>query len=365
MAQRHQFDKRRNSAKARLAVLMGVSGLTFITVAISTLPARGDDVSRALQEITDTADRLCGNVATSGQTNSLKASGDVKAELNGLVKKLADIGVSASGETNSSAYEGVVQQELTTALQDVRKCKLKVFNTLQEKLLFNVAPAATSAEEENAYAAARGNLDRLRGYVSTCKVCGHKDAALAEIYSLETTAQEERIYSLARGKVDSLHVYVSTCRVCTYKEAALGEIRSLEAPRTVIRQSSAVLCGRNVDYAVNGTGVAEPYRSFLGVWTGGSWNTRVCGGLIVEGVAADGRAQLAYVYGPNGPQSSFPWRLQRPNGVIQGGELVFQDEDGGRFAFGPAGSDKLLGRFVDLNGNRLNAVFSKDLASVP
>lgn len=91
--------------------------------------------AQALKEIADTADRLCGTVAPSGQVNNVKVVGDVKAELSGLVKKLANLGISGSGNFSSSTYEGVVQQELTTALKDVRECKLNVFKTLQEKLL--------------------------------------------------------------------------------------------------------------------------------------------------------------------------------------------------------------------------------------
>jgi len=59
----------------------------------------------------------------------------VKTELSGLAKKLADLGVSGTGDINSAEYEGVVQQELTGALKDVRECMLKVFDTLQKKLL--------------------------------------------------------------------------------------------------------------------------------------------------------------------------------------------------------------------------------------
>ena len=75
-----------------------------------------------------------GNVATSGQVNAARGAAEVKAALNGLAKGLADLGVSASENTSSSSYEGVVQQELPTALRDVRECKLRVFQTLQEKL---------------------------------------------------------------------------------------------------------------------------------------------------------------------------------------------------------------------------------------
>ena len=72
-------------------------------------------------------------MATSGQTNAASGAAEVKAELNGLAKGLADLGASASGNTSSSSFGGVIQQELPTALRDVRECKLRVFQTLQEK----------------------------------------------------------------------------------------------------------------------------------------------------------------------------------------------------------------------------------------
>jgi hypothetical protein len=123
------------AGKSKLAVAVWLLGLTSVAAAFASFPACAQSVAQALQEITDTADRLCGNVATSGQTNAASGAAEVKAELNGLAKRLADLGVSASGSTSSSTYEGVIQQELPTALRDVRECKLKVFQTLQEKLL--------------------------------------------------------------------------------------------------------------------------------------------------------------------------------------------------------------------------------------
>jgi hypothetical protein len=97
--------------------------------------AHAADVREALQEITDTADKLCGSVATSGHVDSLKIEGDVKAQLSGLAKKLADLGITGTAEITSSTYEGVVQEQLTATLKDVRECKQKVFEILQKKLI--------------------------------------------------------------------------------------------------------------------------------------------------------------------------------------------------------------------------------------
>jgi hypothetical protein len=50
--------------------------------------------------------------------------------------------MTANPGLSSTEYEGVVQQELTTALRDVRDCKIRVFETLQSKLLPAAAPPA-------------------------------------------------------------------------------------------------------------------------------------------------------------------------------------------------------------------------------
>lgn len=63
-----------------------------------------------------------------------------------MVRKFADLGIKGTGNIDTTTYEGVVQQELTTALKDVRACKLKVFEILQEKLVPHPpTPAKSSA----------------------------------------------------------------------------------------------------------------------------------------------------------------------------------------------------------------------------
>ena len=52
----------------------------------------------ALKAITDTADRICGTVAAAGESQSVKVTGDVKAELGGLAKRLAELGISGTGD---------------------------------------------------------------------------------------------------------------------------------------------------------------------------------------------------------------------------------------------------------------------------
>ena len=59
----------------------------------------------------------------------------MKAEVEGLLKRLADLGFSGGGSAEKSAYEGLQQSDLAGALQNNAQCKLQVFQVLQEKLI--------------------------------------------------------------------------------------------------------------------------------------------------------------------------------------------------------------------------------------
>jgi hypothetical protein len=119
-------------------------GVTFATAFGYQAAARAADTGAALSAIADTADRICGIVATQGDTSASKVSGDVHAELSGLAKRLASLGVSGTGDITSLKYEGLLQQDLPATLKDIRECKLKVLEKLQSAVL----PAGSTAPSE-------------------------------------------------------------------------------------------------------------------------------------------------------------------------------------------------------------------------
>ncbi len=200
--------------------------------------------------------------------------------------------------------------------------------------------------------------------MTSCRVCAFEADARGEISKLEAADQEERTYAAARGNLYALRGYVDTCKTCTFERAARAEMAKLEVPIPRRSASSIVLCGRPVDYVVDATGVAESYQSFLGVWTGAAWNSRICGGLIVEGAGNDGTAKIKYIYGPL-PGQQFPWKMQRQTAVIRSGQLTFQDDEGSNFAFRLTGQNTLHARFNGARGATLQAVLSRELSSVP
>jgi hypothetical protein len=99
---------------------------------LTAAKARADNTSQILDEITGSADRLCGYVAQSSHADSTQATGQITAELNGLAKRLANLGVNGTGSFNSTDTEGIVQSELKEALNDLRACKLHVFDSLRK-----------------------------------------------------------------------------------------------------------------------------------------------------------------------------------------------------------------------------------------
>jgi hypothetical protein len=93
------------------------------------------DTSEILDEIAQTADKICGAVTQAGSSTSVEGKGDVKALLSGLLKHLADLSIEGTATIDTKTFEGVLQDQLAEALSDLRHCKENVFDILQKKLL--------------------------------------------------------------------------------------------------------------------------------------------------------------------------------------------------------------------------------------
>jgi hypothetical protein len=119
----------------RIPLGVGVASAAFLMAAPLPHPVFAADTGAALSAIADTADRICGIVATQGEASGSKIGGDVHAELSGLAKRLATLGVAATGDITSSKYQGVLQQDLPSTLKDTRECKLQVLDKLRATIL--------------------------------------------------------------------------------------------------------------------------------------------------------------------------------------------------------------------------------------
>ena len=89
----------------------------------------------ALNLIADFADRFCKDVPLTTTAESIELSGKAKAELNGLLKKIADLGIEGAGKYQSSKSNGLLQKDLLEARKDSTNCRLKIWEDLEKKLL--------------------------------------------------------------------------------------------------------------------------------------------------------------------------------------------------------------------------------------
>jgi hypothetical protein len=95
----------------------------------------------ALKDITDAAERICNSIPLSGVSQSAELSGQAKAEVNGVIKKVAELGVAGAGKYQTSEFSNVLQRDLAQAIQTNANCKQTVFNVLVDRMI----PARPSA----------------------------------------------------------------------------------------------------------------------------------------------------------------------------------------------------------------------------
>lgn len=128
--------------------IISASLAAFVFGVVLQSPLAWADTPSTLTAIADTADRICGIVSTEGSVKSTKAQGEINAELNGLLHRLANVGGSAAADFDSAHYQGLLQQDLPTTLQGVRECKMHVFDLLRSSILpgsASIQPAVPSA----------------------------------------------------------------------------------------------------------------------------------------------------------------------------------------------------------------------------
>jgi hypothetical protein len=122
---------------------------------------------------------------------------------------------------------------------------------------------------------------------------------------------------------------------------------------------SRVFCGQTVTYHLADPAAApETYRSFIGLWSDAAWTPQLCAALIVESITGDGAATITYAFGPIGSGNQKSGGVLHGTGVIQDGELKFQNNDGSQYGFKPFYSD-LVGHLTTAKGDAYEAIFKK------
>ncbi len=112
-----------------------------------------DREQRALSIIADFADRMCKDIPLQGAQSGGELSGAVKAELRGVARKVAELGVEGAAKYQTGSYESLLQSDLANALKNSSDCKLRIFDSLKDRLL----PGGSSVAAPKAPAQPRPN----------------------------------------------------------------------------------------------------------------------------------------------------------------------------------------------------------------
>lgn len=103
----------------------------------------------ALDVIADFAERLCKDIPLEGSGESIELSGEARAELNGLIKKLADLGIQGIGKYQKSYYEGILRSDLAEVLKSRTECRLEIFRKLEDKFFVSTRTPDGEKKDSN------------------------------------------------------------------------------------------------------------------------------------------------------------------------------------------------------------------------
>ncbi|MGD9209611.1 MAG: hypothetical protein PVI90_02495 [Desulfobacteraceae bacterium] len=94
-----------------------------------------EEKQKALDIVADFADRMCTKVPLTGEGDNLELTGEGEAQLQGIIKKLANLGFKGAIKYQDNEYIGYLQKDLISALKNTQSCKLKILKDLKGYLL--------------------------------------------------------------------------------------------------------------------------------------------------------------------------------------------------------------------------------------
>ncbi len=103
---------------------------------------------QGLDIIAEFADKFCKEIPLIGNNNNLELSGKGKAELNGIISKLADLGIEGAIKYQSTEYQGLLQKDLLEGLKSGSNCRLQIWNDLKGSLLTSQEDTKPTVNQE-------------------------------------------------------------------------------------------------------------------------------------------------------------------------------------------------------------------------
>ena len=145
----------------RAANKFGSLFIALIFLALSAPASMAMDQQAAIDLITKTADRICNEIKNHGSSADSKVSASIAAEVNGLLKKLANLGFSASGNIDFYKWQGFLQKDLPEVWRENVECKSHVFDKLLDRL---IPSSSKDSSLPVAFTLVSGETEPFEGY---------------------------------------------------------------------------------------------------------------------------------------------------------------------------------------------------------
>ncbi len=114
----------------RVVCITVAAGLPLSTYCADLTPQQ-----QALKDIQEFADGICTRVPLVGTTTKVELSGQAKAELTGIVKKLANLGMSGAANYKNEESQNVLQADLADTIKHSDDCRQRIAEKLIDKLI--------------------------------------------------------------------------------------------------------------------------------------------------------------------------------------------------------------------------------------
>ncbi|MEI6706422.1 MAG: hypothetical protein WCK96_04700 [Methylococcales bacterium] len=102
-----------------------------------------------LNEVSNFAEKICGEIQKSGSRQLIEANGELKAEISGIVRKaLGEVKGGINGKILQETYENVLREDLSKELFNVRECRQKMVETAFSHLS-EVCPSSAHTNKTN------------------------------------------------------------------------------------------------------------------------------------------------------------------------------------------------------------------------
>lgn len=143
--------------------------LLCIALFLSAVPAKAqtnslDAAEKALAMITKTATNICLTAPLHGKSVTVEVSGEAKAELNNLLRKLANIGFTGGVKYQTEEYSGFLRSQLAGSFKDSNDCRRHIFDSLKDKLLEQAIPKEANSQAGVRSASADGSYGNTKCY---------------------------------------------------------------------------------------------------------------------------------------------------------------------------------------------------------